>query len=147
MKRSLFLITIFAASAASFAQDQLKVGDILDLEERIMVKKMTDELNKPNPNAPPAPPVVVVPRAPKIVYPTETLAVYGTSVTFYEGELSMGGRNYTVRAGTPVNEYVVTSVGPNGIELVKAAPAKKTRHGHRATAPQKVTLFAPMASH
>lgn len=147
MKRTLFLISILAVSTASFAQDQVRVGDILDLEERIMVKKMTDELSKPNPNAPVAPPMVITPRAPKIVYPTETLAVYGTSATFYEGQLSMGGRTYTVRTGTPVMEYVVTAVGPQGVEMSKTVPPKKGRKGHRAAEPQQVTLFAPLASH
>jgi hypothetical protein len=147
MKRPLFLISIFAVSAASFAQDQVKVGDILDLEERIMVKKMTDELSKPNPNAPAAPPIVITPRAPKIVYPTETLSVYGTSATFYEGQLSMGGRTYTVRNGTPVMEYVVTSIGPYGVELTKTLPPKKASKRHHTDEPQKVTLYAPLASH
>lgn len=147
MKRFFFLLPLLAISTATFAQDQIKVGDLLDLEERIMVKKMTDELSKPNPNAPPAPPVVITPRAPKIVYPTETLAVYGTSATFYEGQLSMGGATYTVRNGSPVQGYTVTSVTPYGIELMKLVPSKHLGKKSRAVEPQKVTLFAPLAAH
>jgi len=145
MNRTLFLISLFVLSSAACAQDPVKVGEILDLEERIMVKKMTDELSKPNPNAPPPAPVIIPPRAPKIVYPTETLAVYGTSATFYEGQLSMGGRTYTVRTGSPVQDYVVSSITQNGIELTKYPAAAKGRKKHRKAEPRKVTLFAPLA--
>lgn len=145
MNRSLLLISLFAISTASLAQDQVRVGDILDLEERIMVKKMTEELGKPNPNAVPAAPVFNAPQAPKIVFPTETLALYGTSATFYEGQLSMGGRTYTVRTGTPVQEYVVSAITPHGVELTKFAALAKGRTKHGAAEPQKVTLFAPLA--
>ncbi|MFC5550206.1 hypothetical protein [Massilia aerilata] len=147
MKRFFFLLSFFAISSAALAQDQVRVGDVLDLEERIMVKKMTDELSKPNPNAPPAPPIVITPRAPKIVYPTETLAVYGTSATFYEGQLSIGGRTYTVRNGSPVQEYTVTAITPEGIVLSKLVAPKKVGKKSRAAEPQKVTLFAPLAAH
>lgn len=147
MKRTFFLLPLFAIATAAVAQDQIKVGDLLDLEERLMVKKMNDELSKPNPNAPPAPPVVVLPRAPKIVYPTETLAIYGTSATAYEGQLSMGGMTYTVRNGTPVQDYTVTAVTPAGIELTKLAQSKKAGKKARVAEPQKVTLFAPLAAH
>ena len=146
MKRSIFLLPLFALSTAVLAQDQIRVGDVLDLEERIMVKKMTDELSKPNPNAPPAPPIVITPRAPKIVYPTETVAVYGTSATFYEGQLSMGGINQTVRTGSQVQGYTVTSVSPRGIELTKLEMPKKVGKKSRKTEPQKVTLFAPLVT-
>jgi hypothetical protein len=144
MKRSFFLIALLALSTPSFAQDKASVGDILDLEERVMLKKMTDELSKPSPNAPPPAPVIIPRRTPKIVYPTETLAVYGTSATFYEGQLSMGGRMHTVRSGMPVEGYVVSSISPSGIELTKYVPSKKGRKKHRASETQKVTLFAPL---
>lgn len=144
MNRSLFLIALLFLSTPSFAQDKATVGDILDLEERIMLKKMTDELSKPNPNAPPPAPVIIPRRAPKIVYPTETLAVYGTSATFYEGQLSMGGRMHIVRSGMPVEGYVVSSISPNGIELTKYVEPKKGSKKHRASGAKKVTLFAPL---
>ncbi|CAN7642668.1 hypothetical protein [Massilia sp. LjRoot122] len=144
MNRSLILIPFFAFSSLALAQDQLKVGELLDLEERILIKKMTDELAKPNPNAPAAPPIVISPRAPKIVYPTETLAIYGTSTTYYEGQLSMEGRIHTVRNGSVVRDYVVSSIGPQGIWLTKTAGSAKGKKGRAAEA-QKVTLFAPLA--
>lgn len=145
MNRTLFLISLFVLSSASYAQEQVKVGEILDLEERIMVKKMTDELSKPNPNAPSPAPVINRTKAPKIVYPTETLAVYGTSATYYEGQLSMGGRIYTVRNGWPIQGYVVSAISPSGIELTKYPTAVKSRKKHREAKPRKVTLFAPLA--
>jgi len=144
MKRLFFFIQLLAIASTSFAQEQLRVGDILDLEERIMIKKMTDELTKPNPNAPPPAPIVISPKAPKIVYPTETLAVYGTSATYYEGQLSLGGTTYTVRNGTPVAEYVVSSVSPAGIQLTKLVPAKKRGKKGGQAELKKVTLFAPL---
>jgi hypothetical protein len=144
MKRISLLIQLLAISSISFSQEQLRVGDILDLEERIMVKKMTDELSKPNPNSPPPAPIVIASKAPKIVYPTETLAVYGTSATYYEGQLFMGGATYTVRNGTPVAEYVVTSVSPAGIQLSKLVPGKKRGKKHGRSEMEKVTLFAPL---
>jgi hypothetical protein len=144
MNRSLFLMALLFLSTPSFAQDKASVGDILDLEERIMLKKMTDELSKPNPNAPPPAQVIFPPPAPKIVYPTETHAVYGTSATFYEGRLSMGGRVHTVRSGTHVEGYVVSSIGPSGIELTKHVAPKKGIKKHGSSAAQKVTLFAPL---
>lgn len=145
MKRFSFLLPILLLSSAAAAQDQLKVGDLLDLEERIMVKKMTDELAKPNPNAPAAPPVIIAPRAPKVVYPTEALAIYGTSSTYYEGQLSMGGRTYTVRNGTILPEYVVSAISPQGIELTKLTAPSKGKKSSRGDA-QKVTLFAPLVN-
>lgn len=145
MKRFSLLLSILLLSGTAAAQDQLKLGDLLDLEERIMVKKMTDELAKPNPNAPAAPPVIVAPRAQKVVYPTETLAIYGTSSTYYEGQLSMGGRTYTVRNGTMLPEYVVSAISPQGIELTKLAASAKGKKGRRGEA-QKVTLFAPLVN-
>jgi hypothetical protein len=146
MKRILTLISLIAIASAATAQEQLKVGDVLDLEERILIKQMNDELAKPNPHAPMAPPVFIQPKAPKIVYPTVTLAVYGTSATAYEGQLSMGGRVYTVRRGSPVQEYTVASIAPHGIELSKNAatglPGKVS-----ARTPKIETIFAPLASH
>lgn len=149
MKLSIYVIAALAITTNSFAQDQVKVGDVLDLEERIMIKKMTDELTKPNPNAPVAAPapVIMPPKPAKIVYPTETLAVYGTSATFYEGQLSMGGRLYTVRAGSPVQEYIVNSVTPYGIELKRFVQPSKKKGKHRPGAPEQQILFAPLVLH
>ena len=148
MKFSFFAIAMLAIATNSFAQDRVRVGEVVDLEERIMIKKMNDELNKPDPNAPPAPmPVMVAPKPPKISYPTETLAVYGTSATFYEGQLSMGGRTYVVRTGTPVQEYIVNSVTPFGIELKKTVVPTKRRGKHRAAAPVQQVMFAPLVAH
>ena len=146
MKRYLTLIPLFALASAALAQNPVSVGDVLDLEERVLVKKMNDELTKPNPNAPPAPPSAMpMPKAPKVVYPTQTLAVYGTSVTSYEGQLFMGGRVYTVQNGTPVQGYVVKSVAPNGIALEKqSAGPRRGKKPARAT--QTKTLFAPLAT-
>lgn len=138
------LIFIATASAAS-AQDQVKVGDVLDLEERILVKKMTEEAAKPNPNAPPPLPVSIIPKTPKIVYPTETVAVYGTSATFYEGQLTMGGKLFTVRNGSSVEGYIVTAVAPNGIELTKY-PISNRKSKKNTEASKKKTLFAPMVT-
>jgi hypothetical protein len=144
MKRFLSLISLLIVVSASHAQERITVGDILDLEERILLKQMTDELNKPNPHAPQAAPVVVLPKAPKIVYPTETLAVYGTSATFYEGQLSLGGQVYTVRQGMPVAGYIVNSVTPFGIELSKVStgPARGKKRSRQQT---NQTTFAPLA--
>jgi hypothetical protein len=142
----ILLAALFAAATPAFAQDQVKLGDLLDLEGRLAVKKLTDELNKPNPNVPPAPPLPMpVPsRAPAVVYPTEAVAVYGTSPN-YEGQLSMGGKVYVVQKGALVQEYVVSAITPQGILLTKAtaAPAGKKGHGTQA---QPMTLFAPLAS-
>lgn len=97
MKRISLIISCLIVAQSSIAQEPVKLGDLIDLEGRVLYKKMADELSKPNPNAlPPPPPIVVVPKAPKVVFRTETLAVYGTSATFYEGQLSMGGKLYTV---------------------------------------------------
>lgn len=142
MKRALILITLLAFSPVLPAQERIKVSDLVDLEERILVKKMTDELNKPGPNNTPPAPAIVVPKSPRITYPTETLAVYGTNATFYEGQLSMGGRTYTVRTGSPVQGYIVSSVTPHGIELSKPATAKRGKRSARSKEPER--LFAPL---
>ena len=146
MKRYFTLIPLFALASAALAQNQMSVGDVLDLEERVLVKKMNDELSKPNPNAPPMPPpAVLMPKAPKVAYPTQTLAVYGTSATSYEGQLALGGNVYIVQTGSHVQDYVVTSIAPHGIALAKpssAAPrGKNTSH-----AAQTQTLFAPLVT-
>jgi hypothetical protein len=144
MKRIILLIPFLAVASTAIAQDQVTIGDVLDLEERIMVKHMTDELAKPNPNAPPAP--VIVPVAQKVVYPTEMLASYGTSATFYEAQLSYGGHVYPVRVGTNVQGYTVTNITPTGLEMIRTVPMKV--HGkHRRTAQVTQTLFAPLAAH
>lgn len=144
MKRVLYLAALIISTNAAMAQDQIKVSDLVDLEERILVKRMNEELTKPGPNSAPAAPVVIMPKAPKIVYPTETLAVYGTSATFYEGQLSMGGRIYTVRTGTPVQGYLVTSVAPQGIELTKSSSAKRGKGKQRQATVEK--LYAPLVA-
>ena len=144
MKRYFTLIPLLACASAAFAQQPINVGDVVDLEERVLIKKMNEELGKPNPNAPPLPPAVILPKAPKVIHRTETLAVYGTSATFYEGQLSMGGKVYTVRNGTPVQGYVVTSVAPHGIALTQhtgRSRGKGSSQGHT-----KHTLFAPIAT-
>lgn len=138
MNRIFTIIPLLLLTSAAFAQE-VKVGDLIDLEERVLVKKMADELSKPNPNAPPPAPVIFRPKAPKITHRTETLAVYGTNATFYEGQLSMGGKVHTVRNGTPVQDYVVTAVSPQGITLVKNGGGRARRAGSNHT------LFAPLA--
>lgn len=140
MNRILTIIPLLVLTSAAFAQE-VKVGDLIDLEERVLIKKMAEELNKPNPNAPPPAPVILRPKAPKIIHPTETLAVYGTNVTFYEGQLSMGGQVYTVRNGMPVQDYVVSAVSPQGITLVKNGGSRG-----RGRAGSNHTLFAPAGS-
>lgn len=142
MKRIFTIIPLLAFTSTAFAQEPIKVGDMVDLEERVLFKKMADELSKPNPNAPPAlPPAMLMPKAPKVIHRTETLAVYGTTATFYEGQLSMGGKVYTVRNGTPVQDYVVTAVAPQGITLVKNGGRNRSRAGLNHT------LFAPLTTH
>ena len=139
MNRIFTLISLLFVASSALAQESIKVGDIVDLEERVLYKKMADELSKPNPNAPPPlPPAIILPKAPKIIHRTETLAVYGTSATFYEGQLSMGGKVYTVRNGMPVQDYVVTAVSPHGITLTKT--------GGRSRAGASHTLFAPLVT-
>jgi hypothetical protein len=140
MNRIFTIIPLLVFASAAFAQESIKVGDMVDLEERVLYKKMADELSKPNPNAPPPPPpAIVIPKPPKVVHRTETLAVYGTTATFYEGQLSMGGTVYTVRNGTPVQDYVVTAVSPQGITLVKNVRGKG-----RSRNRSNDTLFAPL---
>jgi type IV pilus biogenesis protein PilP len=140
------LAALFAGAIPAFAQDQVKLGDLLDLEGRLAVKKMTDELNKPNANAPASPPVSMpMPsRAPAIVYPTEAVAIYGTAPD-YQAQLSMGGQIYTVQKGTWVHEYVVSSITPQGILLTKNASAPTGGRGRRAHS-QPSSMFAPLAS-
>jgi hypothetical protein len=140
------LAALFVAAAPAIAQDQVKLGDLLDLEGRLAVKKMTDELNKPSANAPVSPPVSIpMPsRAPAIVYPTEAMAVYGTAPD-YQAQLSMGGQIYTVQKGTFVHEYVVSSITPQGILLTKDTSAPAGGRGRRAH-PQPSSMFAPLAS-
>ena len=140
MNRIFTIIPLLVFASTAFAQESIKVGDLVDLEERVLYKKMADELSKPNPNAPPPPPpAIVMPKPPKIIHRTETLAVYGTSATFYDGQLSMGGKVYTVRNGTPVQDYVVTAVSPHGITMVKNA-----RGNGRGRTGSAHTLFAPL---
>lgn len=147
MKRFLCMIPLAMLITTAFAQEQpLRVSDMLDLEEKIMMKKMTEDLNKPNANIPPPPPVIVAAKAPAIVYPTETLAVYGTTATSYEGQLSLGGHTYTVRKGTPVQAYTVTAIGPQGIELTRYVPGKRRGKKHQS-APERQVIFAPLAAH
>lgn len=140
---TIMLMTILASAAtAAIAQETVRLGDMVDLESRLVVKKMTDELNKPSPNAPPPLPIVMPVKAPEVVYPTETLAIYGTSPA-YEGQVTMGGQIYGVRLGTQVREYTVSAISPAGIELTKYALVKG-RKKHRSDAAQKLTVFAPM---
>lgn len=140
MNRIFTIIPLLFLTSAAVAQERVTVGDMIDLEERVLFKKMADELSKPNPNAPPAPPPAIrLPKAPKVIHRTETLAVYGTTATFYEGQLSMGGKVYTVRNGMPVQDYVVTAVSPHGITLVKNGAG-------RGRAGAAHTLFAPLAA-
>lgn len=139
----IILMTILACAAtAAAAQEPVRLGDLVDLESRLVLKKMTDELNKPSPNAPPPLPIVMPVKAPEVVYPTETLAIYGTSPA-YEGQVTVGGQIYGVRLGTQVREYRVSAISPAGIELTKFAPVNG-RKKNRLDAAQKVTVFAPM---
>jgi len=147
MKRFLCMIPLAMFVTSAFAQEQpLRVSDMLDLEEKIMMKKMTDDLNKPNPNAPPPIPVIVAPKAAPVVYPTEALAVYGTTATSFEGQLSLGGHTYTVRMGTPVQAYTVTAIGPQGIELTRYVPRKKRGKKHQSE-PERQVSFFPVVGH
>lgn len=147
MKRFLCMIPLAMLATTAFAQEQpLRVSDMLDLEEKIMMKKMTDDLNKPNPNMPPPMPVIVASREAPVVYPTVTLAVYGTTATFYEGELSLGGQSYPVRKGSTVQAYTVTAIGPQGIELTRYVPRKKHGKKHQSE-PERQVTFAPLVTH
>jgi len=139
------LISLVLTASSIQAQEQIKVGDVLDLEERILMKRMSDELNKPSANAPSVAPVIVMTKAPPIQYPTETLAVYGTSATFYEGQLSIGGQIFTVRNGSSVQGYLVSSVVPDGIELTKMGGARK-RGAKSSRNKAQQTLFVPLAT-
>lgn len=147
MKRISIIISCLIVAQSAIGQEPVKLGDLIDLEGRVLYKKMADELSKPNPNAPPPPPpIVIAPKAPKVVFRTETLAVYGTSATFYEGQLSMGGKLYTVREGTPVQDYVVTAVLPNGIMLTKLGGGGRGRGNDSSRRNAHNTLFAPLAT-
>lgn len=146
MKKLLFALPLLALSFAAGAQDQVKLGDLLDLEDRVILKEMNEKLKPTGPAANTPPPIPVVAHQPKVVYPTEALAVYGTSATFYEGQLSINGRVYTVRVGTPVDGgYIVTAVTPAGIMLTRPRQTAATKSKRPAGQGAEV-VFAPLVS-
>lgn len=139
----IILATILTSTAiTAVAQERPTVGTVLDLEERILLKKMNEEMSRTDPNSAPKPTAAAKPK--KIVYPTKALSVYGTSASFYEGQLAHGGMTHQVRVGTAIDGYIVTAVSPAGIELTKQAPKKKKGIGKGAgNTPKKI--FAPFA--
>lgn len=144
MKRYLTTLLLLAGAASACAQKPVTVGDVINLEEAVLIKKMNEELAKPDPNAPPLPPPVKAPKPQKIVHPTRALAVYGTTATAYEGHLSMSGVVHVVRIGSRVENYIVTHVAPHGIELTMQADEKTGRRGSAKRGSKTQTMFVPV---
>lgn len=145
-KRALFFLASLLFASTGLAQE-VTIGTLMDLEDKIKVKKMHEELEKPSANAPPPPPVTsILPvAAPAIKYPTQAMEIHGVDQN-YSGILSMGGMNFAVKKGSFVNGFTVTAITPSGIELTKAgtANARSAGKGNRAKSAKNNVIFAPL---
>lgn len=137
-----------AVASASLLAETVTLGDMVDLEAKITLKKMTDELNKssqlpgqfsqqqtgltpsmmkssgPLPDNSSSLPMKV-----KKLVPV-TNAVYGISgdgETQYRGILNWGDESYPVKIGSVVHGYTVNSITSKGIRLTKTGKWKS--HG------------------
>ena len=136
----LILMSILAIGTAH--AQEVTIGTLLDLEDKIKVKKLHDELEKPSGNVVAAPPPAILPVAPVAKsYPTQAMEIHGVD-QHYSGVLSMGGMNFEVKKGSFVIGYVVSSITPSGIELTRAGSAG--RKGRNSKPGQGSVIFAPL---
>lgn len=143
-KKAIVLLISLLAFGTACAQE-VTIGTLLDLEDKIKVKKLNDELEKPSGNVVAAPPPTILPVAPVAKsYPTQAMEIHGVD-QHYSGVLSMGGMNFEVKPGSFVNGYVVSAITPAGIELTKAGAAGRTKGKSRNSKPgQGNVIFAPL---
>lgn len=145
VQHALIFAGLLAAAGAALAQD-ITIGTILELEDKIKIKKMTDELTKNNGQTPVAPAPIIALPPPAKVYPTETLEIHGVDHV-YTGLLTMGGVNYRVQKGAMVNGYVVASISPAGIELRRlSVEAKKGGKRGKSDYQKQTSIFAPLSA-
>lgn len=140
-------------SSQLFAQET-SLNDLLNLETRVTVSKMKEELSKSSAAD------VKVPVLPKLDgalkhIPREprTIAVYGVSPN-YEGQMDFDGSVVTVKPGMTIFGKVVASISANGITLVTPAKRKQNkryRHipkksAHTTSASKAITRFYPVTA-
>lgn len=143
-RKALVLLMSLVAVETAYAQE-VTIGTLLDLEDKIKVKKLRDELEKPSGNVVAAPTPAILPVAPVAKsYPTQAIEIHGVD-QHYSGVLSMGGMNFEVKTGSLVNGYVVSAITPSGIELTKAGATGRTKGKGRNSKPrQGSVIFAPL---
>lgn len=155
------LLAVASVSSAAFAE-KIPLSDFLDVEAKIAMKKMNDELLTVTPSSsgstspgspipgglmPSMAPIGNSPRlpvtdgaasraAPKTTSPV-TQIVYGTSSAsevVYRGVLIWNDQSYPVKVGSVVKGYTVSSISSSGTDLTKVSKGK-----HKGG-----TIFAPL---
>lgn len=147
---------IFSVAALLVANHALAqettLGDLLNLETKVTVSKMKEELAKTSA------PEIKVPVLPKMDSPVKrapveprTIAIYGVSPN-YEGLMDFNGSVMKVKQGSSVFGKVVTNITAEGITLltpaktkpVKAVKRKSKRSVKKPMSNDPVTQFYPV---
>lgn len=139
-------------SASTMAQETT-MGDMLNLESRVTVSKMKEELAK---SSPPEVKTVTLPKldmpSKPVVLPPRTVAIYGMEPN-YQGLMDFNGSVVTVSKGSQVFGKVVSDVSVHGVTLSTPAPMRAVRKAKRgkqrvvrASANSGTTSFYPIAA-
>lgn len=148
VKRMLTLAGLcMCMTQVALAEEASTLNEMLNLESKVTVNKMREELAKTNP---PESKIVNMPRLDlppkKVVNPPMALAVYGVSPN-YEGMMDFNGSVVTVKKGSTVFGKIVSDISTQGITLVTPAPIKRAKHVKRkkhATSRGPTTNFYPV---
>lgn len=122
----IFSVAGFLIANQSLAQEAT-LGDLLNLETKVTVAKMKEELAKSSATE------VKLPVLPKLDVPVKrapvepkTIAIYGVSPN-YEGLMDFDGRVMKVKQGSSVFGKSVVNITAEGITLLTPPKAKVTK--------------------
>lgn len=138
MKKIIILIALAVSSLMAFGASAQTIGELVDLENQIVKKRLVDELNKPATGsiggpmpsiaAPagaqpaPMPTADATPAKTEKNEPPKTTAIYGMNdngVAEYKGIVQWGGASFEVRPGRTIRGYRVETVDKSGTTFIR----------------------------
>ncbi|MBC3871444.1 hypothetical protein [Undibacterium oligocarboniphilum] len=123
----MIIASFMLVSTVSHAQQTL--GDMLDLESKITVSKMKEELAKSSGEVKPT----ILPKLDAPVKPVHveprTVAIFGVSPD-YEGIMDVNGSMVPAKKGSLIDGRLVTDISVSGITLTEIATPKRKSSKH-----------------
>ena len=141
MKSWILSLILVGTTSIVSAQESVKLSEMLDLEAKVALAKMKEELNKTTTPVPTVP----IPNLPKVDFKPQqsepyTVAVFGVSPD-YKAHMNINGNVVLVSKGQKIEGRTIVDISKAGItmqEPVRVKHGKSTKRARHVVASSKV---------